>query len=182
MSVTAVPLRPIRKGSVLKLWIGLALLALIALAFAWAGTAGQVWQSTPSGLQYKVVKEGEGPNPTVSDIAAVEYTGRLEDGTVFDSNKGAPQPLIIPVAPGGSIKGFSEGLQLMKKGGTYRLRMPPELAYGAQGSPPTIPANATLEFEVTLLEFIPAAQLQGMMGGPGGPGGPPGQAPPGGPR
>jgi hypothetical protein len=176
MSVTAVPLRPIRKGSVLKLWIGLALLALLAVGLAWFGTAGQSWQTTPSGLQYRIVKEGEGASPTEADVAAVEYSGWLEDGTMFDSNKGAPQPLIIPVAPGSSIKGFSEGLQLMKKGATYRFRMPPELGYGARGAPPTIPANATLEFEVTLLEFIPAAQLQGMMD-PGGPGGPP----PGGP-
>ncbi len=170
MSVTAVPLRPIRKGSVAKLWVGLLLLALIAVGVAWAGTAGQMWEKTATGLQYKIVREGEGASPTVSDVAAVEYTGWLEDGTMFDTNKGAPQPLIIPVAPGSSIKGFSEGLQLMKKGGTYRFRMPPELGYGPRGAPPTIPPNATLEFEVTLLEFIPAAQLQGMMG-PGGPGG-----------
>jgi FKBP-type peptidyl-prolyl cis-trans isomerase FkpA len=173
MSVTAVPIRPLKKGSVLKLWLGLGFLALLAAAAAWAGTAAHQWTTTASGLQFKIVKDGEGAHPTASDIAAVEYTGTLKDGTVFDTNKGQPQPLIIPVGPGGSIKGFSEGLQLMRKGGTYRLRMPPELGYGARGAPPAIPPNATLEFEVTLLEFIPASQLQGMMP-PGGPAGAPG--------
>jgi FKBP-type peptidyl-prolyl cis-trans isomerase FkpA len=166
MSVTAVPLRPIGKGSVLKLWIGLALLALIAAAIAWAGTAGQQWTTTPSGLRYQVVEEGEGPHPTESDIALIDYTGRLADGTVFDTSKGK-QPIPIPVRPGGSIKGFGEGLQLMRKGGSYKLRIPPELGYGARGAGEAIPPNATLEFDVTLLEFLPESALQGMMPPPG---------------
>ncbi|HEY0044600.1 MAG TPA: FKBP-type peptidyl-prolyl cis-trans isomerase [Allosphingosinicella sp.] len=175
MSVTAVPLRPIRKGSVLKLWIAIALLSLIAAGIAWAGTRGQSWERTASGLEYRVIKEGEGRIVTEADVAAVEYTGRLEDGTVFDSNVGK-QPLIMPLAGGGMIPGFLEGVKLMNKGAKYRFRMPPELGYGEKGAGGTIPPGATLDFDVTLLEFIPAAELQGMMG-PGGPGGAPGGVP-----
>jgi FKBP-type peptidyl-prolyl cis-trans isomerase len=163
MSVTAVPLRPIKKGSVLKLWIGLAVLALAAGAMAWAGTSAYQYQTTASGLRYQVLKPGSGPHPTTSDVALIDYTGRLEDGKIFDSTKGK-QPVPMPV--GGSIPGFSEGLQLMSKGGTYRLRIPSQLAYGAEGAGGVIPPNATLDFEVTLHEFMPLAQLQGMM--PGG--------------
>jgi FKBP-type peptidyl-prolyl cis-trans isomerase FkpA len=181
MSITAVPLRPIKKGSVLKLWIALALLALVAAGVAWAGTRGQTWERTASGLEYRVLKQGEGRIVTEADVAAVEYTGRLEDGTVFDTNVGK-QPLITPLAGGGMIPGFLEGVKLMNKGATYRVRIPPQLGYGDKGAGGTIPAGATLDFEITLLEFIPAAELQGMMGpgGPGGPGGAPGG--PGGPE
>ncbi len=160
MSVTAVPLRPIKKGSVLKLWIALLILCLAAGALAWAGTSGQRWETTASGLQYRVIKEGEGANPTATDVALIDYTGRLEDGTVFDTSEGK-QPVPLPVS--GSIPGFAEGLQLMKKGAEYRFRIPPQLGYGPQGTPGgPIPPNATLEFDVTLIDFVPQAALQGM--------------------
>lgn len=164
MSVTAVPIRPIKKGSVVKLWAALALLALAAAALAWSGTAGLRFHKTESGLEYRVVKEGAGPHPTTSDVALIDYTGRLEDGTIFDSTKGK-QPVPMPV--GGSIAGFSEALQLMNRGATYQLRIPPELAYGAQGAGGVIPPDATLNFEVTLHEFMPMSALQGMMGSQG---------------
>ena len=159
MSVTAVPLRPIRKGSVLKLWLALLLLALIAAGIAWMGTAGQIFERTASGLQYRVLKQGEGASPTATDVALVTYTGRLTDGTVFDSNEGQ-QP--TPMAVGEVVKGFSEGLQLMRKGAKYEFRIPPELGYGPQAQGP-IPANATLDFEVTLVDFIPEATVRQMM-------------------
>jgi len=163
MSVTAVPIRPIRKGSVLKLWLGLALLVLIGAGVAWCGTSAFQYKATASGLHYKVIKEGKGAHPTTSDVALIDYTGRLADGTVFDSTKGK-QPVPMPVS--GSIPGFSEGLQLMSKGSTYRLIIPPELGYGAEGAGNgAIPPNATLDFEVTLHEFIPEAQLRSMMQG-----------------
>ncbi|TFI58901.1 FKBP-type peptidyl-prolyl cis-trans isomerase [Sphingomonas parva] len=182
MSVTAVPLRPIRKGSVLKLWLGLILLALLAAGVAWAGTAGQIMERTTSGLQYRVLEEGEGPSPTASDVAFITYTGRLADGTVFDSNEGG-QPLPMPLAEGAAIKGFTEGLLMMKKGAKYQLRIPPELGYGAEAKGP-IPANSTLDFDVTLVDFMPEATLRQMMmqqqmmqmqGGGGAEGGPPPQ-------
>lgn len=150
MSVTAVPIRPVKKGSLAKFWIALVLLALAAAGIAWAGTAGQGYTTTASGLQYRVIEEGEGPNPEPSAIALIDYTGRLEDGTVFDSTEGK-QPAPLPV--NASIAGFSEGLQLMNKGATYRFRIPPELGYGAAGAGGVIPPNATLEFDVTLRDF-----------------------------
>jgi hypothetical protein len=159
MSVTAVPIRPIKKGSLTKFWIGLLVLALAAAGIAWAGTAGQGYITTASGLQYRVIEEGEGPHPAPADIALIDYTGRLEDGTVFDSTEGK-QPAPLPV--NGSIPGFSEGLQLMNKGATYRLRIPPELGYGAEGAGGVIPPNATLEFDVTLRDFrtLSAQEMQ----------------------
>lgn len=150
MSVTAVPIRPIKKGSVTRLWLALALLIVAAGAFAFLGTAGQNWTTTASGLQYRVIKEGTGASPTANDIALINYEGRLQDGTVFDSNKGQ-QPAPLPVS--GSIPGFAEGLQLMNKGATYELRIPPGLGYGAAGAGGVIPPNATLDFEVTLQDF-----------------------------
>ncbi|HEY0150097.1 MAG TPA: FKBP-type peptidyl-prolyl cis-trans isomerase [Allosphingosinicella sp.] len=191
MSVTAVPLRPVKKGSVLKLWIGLALLALAGAAAAWIGTRGQVWTTTQSGLQFRTIVEGEGAHPTEADIAFVTYTGRLAStGEVFDSNEGQ-QPAPFPVAEGATIKGFSEGLKLMKKGGTYRLRIPPALGYEDKDMG-RIPPNSTLDFEVKVLEVMPEAQLRQIMmqqqmqqqmmqgGAEGAPGGPPpgGEGPP----
>lgn len=158
-SVTAVPIRPIKKGSLTKLWVGLGALSLAAGALAWAGTAGQHYETTDSGLQYRVIAEGEGPHPSATDIVLIDYTGRLEDGTVFDTSEGK-QPVPLPVT--GSIPGFAEGLQLMRKGGTYQLKIPSELAYGSQGAGGVIPPNADLEFDVTLIDFVPASALQGM--------------------
>jgi FKBP-type peptidyl-prolyl cis-trans isomerase FkpA len=168
MSVTAVPLRPVKKGSVLKLWIGLGLLSAAAGAIAYAGTRGLAYETTASGLQFRVVKEGEGPTPIASDIALVHYTGMLEDGKVFDSSEGK-QPLPLPVGPGGSIAGFSEGLQKMRKGGEYILKIPPQLGYGERGVPGAIPPNATLTFEVRLLDFVPQSAMMGMPPGAGAP-------------
>ncbi|HZG09518.1 MAG TPA: FKBP-type peptidyl-prolyl cis-trans isomerase [Allosphingosinicella sp.] len=178
MSVTAVPLRPTKKGSVLKLWLGLALLALIAVGAAWIGTSGQVWTTTASGLKIRTIEEGEGAHPTAADVAFVTYTGRLADsGKVFDSNVGQ-QPVPFPVAEGATIPGFSEGLKLMKKGGSYRLRIPPALGYAdKEMGDGQIPANSTLDFDVEILEVMPEAQLRQLMqqqqmmmqGGPGGP-------------
>ncbi len=189
MSVTAVPLRPIKKGSVAKLWIGLALLSAAAGGIAWAGTASQQVTRTASGLEFRVIEEGEGTPPGPNDMVLVEYTGRTTDGKVFDTTEGQ-QARPFPVS--GVIPGWSEGLQLMKKGGRYFLRVPPELGYGATGTPGgEIPPNSTLEFDVHLVDVATEAQIraaqqqqmmQQMMSGGGGsppgaeaiPGGPPG--------
>jgi hypothetical protein len=181
MSVTAVPLHPIRKGSVVKLWLGLAFLALIAVAAAWAGTRGLLYTATESGLKFRVLKEGEGATPAPTDVAFVTYTGRLPDGTVFDSNVGQ-QPAPFPVAEGATIKGFSEALRMMKKGGSYSVVIPPALAYGEKDMG-RIPPNSTLEFEVTMHGFMPEEQLraimmQQQMGMGGGPQGEAGETPP----
>jgi FKBP-type peptidyl-prolyl cis-trans isomerase FkpA len=188
MSVTAVPIHPLKKGSVVKLWLGILLLALLAAGAAWWTTGRMLFTTTASGLQYRVIEEGEGPHPGPTDYTLINYTGRLQDGTVFDSNQGG-QPVPLPV--NGSISGFAEGLQLMNKGATYRFRIPPNLAYGATGAGNgVIPPNATLDFEVTLVDFrtltpeqIQQMQMMQMMqqqGAAGGAGAPPGAEAPGG--
>jgi FKBP-type peptidyl-prolyl cis-trans isomerase FkpA len=106
--------------------------------------------TTESGLQYEVLREGEGPTPTASDRVTINYRGTLVDGTEFDTSYGR-EPSTFAV--GGVIPGFSEALQLMAVGSHYRVAMPSDLAYGPQGSPPTIGPNATLIFEIELLEI-----------------------------
>jgi len=169
MSVTAVPIRPLARGSVLKLWIGLFLLALPAATLAWLGTAAHQYETTASGLRFQVIEAGTGPSPTPADVVAFNYEGRLDDGTVFDTSEGR-QPMVTEVT--GLVPGFTEALQKMNKGGRYRLFIPPALGYGAAGGGP-IPPNSNLTFDVELLEVVPKSALQGMME-PGAPGaGPP---------
>ena len=174
MSVTAVPIRPLKKGSVVRLWIGLALLVAGAVALAWYGTRSLQYEVTGSGLRYRVVEEGKGAHPTLNDVAFIDYTGKLADGTVFDSTKGR-QPVPMPV--GKTIPGFSEALQLMRKGGRYELHIPPQLAYGKEGAGGVIPPDATLTFDVTMHDYMPwevfQQQMMGAMGGMGGAGGAP---------
>ena len=101
---------------------------------------------TDSGLQYKTIKEGNGPSPTASDTVTVNYKGTLIDGKEFDSGEGISFPL------NGVIKGWTEGLQLMKSGGSTRFFIPSDLAYGPSG-PPNIGPNSTLIFDVDLLSI-----------------------------
>jgi FKBP-type peptidyl-prolyl cis-trans isomerase len=109
--------------------------------------------TTASGLQYKVVRPGSGDAPKATDQATVNYRGTLLDGTEFDSSYKRNQPATFQV--GQVIKGWQEALQLMKPGSKYELYIPPELAYGAN-SPPPIPPNSLLKFEVELLSVKPA--------------------------
>jgi len=105
---------------------------------------------TASGLVYKELTPGTGPSPTAADTVKVHYRGTLIDGTEFDSSYKRNEPAQFPL--GGVIKGWTEGVQLMKVGGKSRLICPSDLAYGDQGRPPTIPGGATLIFEIELLE------------------------------
>ena len=105
-------------------------------------------KTTASGLQYKVLKEGNGQQPKASDTVTVNYRGTLLDGTEFDSSYKRGQPATFPV--GGVIKGWTEALQMMKVGSKYQLFIPPNLAYGEQARG-SIPANALLTFEVELM-------------------------------
>lgn len=107
-------------------------------------------KTTASGLQYKITKEGTGAAPTASSTVKVHYTGKLVDGTVFDSSVERGEPIEFPL--GQVIPGWTEGLQLMKPGGKATLYIPAKLAYGEQGIPGTIPPNSTLIFDVELLE------------------------------
>lgn len=105
--------------------------------------------TTPSGLQYEVIKEGNGPKPTTEDQVTTHYTGTLIDGTVFDSSVERGEPATFPVS--GVIPGWTEALQLMSVGSKYKLYVPFELAYGERGAGQMIPPYATLIFEVELL-------------------------------
>jgi hypothetical protein len=195
-TVTAVPLRPVKRSYIIYLWIGIALACIAAFALARQGddfmarnarARGVV--TTASGLQYKILTPGQpgAAKPTDTDVALINYEGKLLNGTTFDKSQ---QPSPMPVA--GVVPGFSEALKLMPKGAKYRVWIKPSLGYGAEAKGP-IPANSTLAFDIELLDFLPEAvvrqlqQQQQMMGQgmPGGamPGGAmPGGAMPGAPR
>lgn len=188
MSVTAVPLQPVKRRHLVWLWLGLALAVLIAGALAWAGTS-EGGSTTASGLRYKVIEAGEGATPTDSDVALVNYVGKRPDGSIFDQNQR------MPMSPREVVPGFSEALKMMPKGAKYRFWIPSALGYGAPrpaGAPPLTGeaaelAKITLQFDVEMIDFIPEAVLrqqmmqQMMQGGgaaPGGGGMPGGMAPP----
>ena len=107
---------------------------------------------TGSGLQYEVIHEGSGPKPMFNDTVRVHYEGSLTNGVVFDSSYASGQPLEFSLA--GVIPGWTEGLQLMNTGSTYRLFIPSDLGYGPQGAGPQIPPYSTLIFEVELIDII----------------------------
>jgi FKBP-type peptidyl-prolyl cis-trans isomerase len=107
--------------------------------------------TTASGLQYEVITPGRGKSPAATDVVTVHYKGTLVDGTVFDSSYDRGEPATFPLD--GVIRGWTEGVQLMKEGGKYRFVIPSELGYGAQGTPGgPIGPNATLIFEVELIK------------------------------
>lgn len=108
----------------------------------------------PSGLQYKILVEGEGPNPTLFDTVSIHYTGSFIDGTVFDSSHQRGEPTLFPVNR--VIQGWSEGLQLMKAGAKWQLFIPHYLAYGEHGFGREIGPNTTLIFEVECLAINPS--------------------------
>jgi FKBP-type peptidyl-prolyl cis-trans isomerase FklB len=110
-------------------------------------------KTTASGLEYKVEKEGTGAQPKATDMVTVNYRGTLIDGTEFDSSYKRGQPASFPV--NGVIKGWTEALQLMKVGSKYQLWIPSSLAYGERSVSPEIGPNATLIFEVELLDAKP---------------------------
>lgn len=111
----------------------------------------------PSAKPSSLVKEdtvvGKGPAAKTGDSVSVQYTGTLLDGTKFDSSRDRDEPFEFKLGAGMVIKGWDEGVVGMKKGGKRRLTIPSELGYGKQGSPPKIPPDATLVFDVELLEI-----------------------------
>lgn len=110
--------------------------------------------TTASGLQIEILEQGEGAQPTAEDSVKVHYRGTLITGQEFDSSYGRGEPVTFPLT--GVIRGWTEGLQLMNQGGKARLVIPSELAYGPGGAGEMIGPNATLVFEVELLEINPA--------------------------
>lgn len=109
-------------------------------------------KSTESGLQYTILKQGNGNIPSATDRVRVHYTGQLIDGTVFDSSVERGQPAEFPVS--GVIRGWVEALQLMPVGSKWRLYIPQELAYGSQGAGASIPPYSALIFDVELLDIL----------------------------
>ena len=112
-------------------------------------------KTTASGLEYKVLKEGNGAQPKATDTVSVNYRGTLINGTEFDSSYKRGQPATFPV--NGVIKGWTEALQLMKVGSKYQLFIPSSLAYGERAVSPDLGANSTLIFEVELLDAKPTS-------------------------
>lgn len=107
--------------------------------------------TTESGVQYEVLRAGDGPRPSAANQVQLHYRGSLIDGTEFDASYGGP-PAVFGV--GAVIPGFAEALQLMPAGSHYRIWIPSDLAYGPQGSGPVIGPNAVLVFEIELLEVL----------------------------
>jgi FKBP-type peptidyl-prolyl cis-trans isomerase FklB len=121
-------------------------------AFLAANKTRQGVVTLPSGLQYQVIKEGNGPKPTLTDTVRVHYHGTLIDGRVFDSSVDRGQP--IELAVGGVIRGWTEALQLMPVGSKWKLFIPSDLAYGDQQAGPMIAPGSTLIFDVELLDIV----------------------------
>jgi len=105
----------------------------------------------PSGLQYRILKQGDGPKPTAADKVVCNYRGTMINGTEFDSSYKRGQPITFPVS--GVIKGWTEALQLMPTGSKWQLFIPSDLAYGPRGAGGIIPPSATLIFEVELISI-----------------------------
>jgi FKBP-type peptidyl-prolyl cis-trans isomerase FkpA len=160
--ITRVPLQPIGKGSLTKLWLGVAVVALLGASVAYA--------TMPASVDVDTITAGNGPSPTREDVALINYKGTLPDGKVFDEGKSAVLPLseVVP--------GFTKALEQMQRGGKYKVHIPSELGYGEKGAGP-IPPNTDLNFEIELLDFKSRAdieqqqrimqQLQQMQGGAG---------------
>lgn len=152
-----------RQRIILGFFILVALGAIGYFAFtAFSGGSGAAATATPSvaqtgmvtlpdGLKYQDVVVGTGKVAASGDSIVVDYSGYLADGTEFDSSINRGQPFNFTLGQGQVIKGWDEGVVGMKVGGERKLIIPPALAYGAQGFPPTIPPNATLTFDVKLL-------------------------------
>lgn len=154
--ITRVPLQPIAKGSLTRLWIGIVIVLLAAAGVAWAAVPKV--RTLADGVTIETLTEGTGPNPGATDFALVNYRGMLDDGTVFDENQQTPMP-VDQVVPG-----FSTALQAMQAGGRYRVNIPAAQGYGEQGSGPggPIPPNADLTFEVELIEFRTREEIMQM--------------------
>lgn len=186
--VTRVPLQPIAKGSLIKLWLGVLLAVLLAAGIAYA--------AMPKGVTVEEITAGEGPNPGMNDVVFIHYTGTLADGTVFDQSQDFPLPVEgilpkgTPMPLEGVVPGFAEALMQTQKGGKYKIFIPAEKGYGddlPEDAP--IPPGADLNFDVEVVDFmsreeaeqkvamlrqIMMQQMQEQGGMPGGPAGAPG--------
>lgn len=144
--------RKVRTGAMIAvIALALAAVAYVIYQRTYRGKTSGSEVTTASGLKYIDLVEGTGPSPTRGQMISVNYTGTLESGTKFDSSYDRGTPYEFRIGTGSVIRGWDEGLMTMKVGGKRKLIIPPQLAYGALGNPPSIPPNATLVFEVELL-------------------------------
>jgi FKBP-type peptidyl-prolyl cis-trans isomerase FkpA len=130
----------------------LMMLGLLSPTFLQGATMSATSTTTPSGLKYEEIKQGDGDVATAGKTVSVHYTGWLTNGKKFDSSKDRGQPFEFPLGGGRVIKGWDEGVQGMKVGGVRKLTIPPELGYGSRGAGGAIPPDSTLVFEVELLK------------------------------
>lgn len=169
--VTRVPLQPVSRNSLIMLFLGIVIGALLASAVAW-------WIARPAQVDVEETTAGSGGNPKETDVVFVKYVGKLAaDGKEFDRSQDTPWPIPgimpegTPMRLDGVVPGFREAILQMQKGGKYTVTIPAEKAYGASPPPGApIPPNADLVFEMELVDFMPLAdaeakfnQLQTMM-------------------
>jgi FKBP-type peptidyl-prolyl cis-trans isomerase FkpA len=165
--VTAVPIRPLRRGTLIKLWLGIIILCLAGAGLAWVGTRGQQEIVLPSGARYRVLAEGHGPVMTPADVVALRYklhVNTLEAPVIQDSDESG-QPFVTSVQE--VFPGFADALVHMRAGGRYLLWLPPG-THVAGNAPPGAPFTArdTLVFELGMLQIgagqASALQMQRM--------------------
>ena len=181
--ITRVPLKPVAKGSLTKLWLGVAACVAVGAGLAVAASPIEwgdvqvietVAASEPGGeagkLTIETLEAGSGPLAQVGQVVFVNYKGFLEDGTQFDQSEPIPWPAPgvfpaegtpFPIEEGATVEGFFKGLQRVQKGGTYKLSIPSALGYGDQprpGSP--IPPGANLVFELKVVDILDQAQFE----------------------
>jgi FKBP-type peptidyl-prolyl cis-trans isomerase FkpA len=160
--VTRVPLKPVNKWSLIMLFVGILLGVALSAAYAYV---------TVPRVDVDEVRAGTGGNPKPTDVVFVRYTGKLEDGTVFDKSQDLPLPIPgilpegTPLPLEGMVPGFREAAVQMQKGGKYTVFIPASKAYGETGrmNPQTgegVPPNADLTFEIELIDFMPMADAE----------------------
>jgi len=149
-AVTAVPLRPLAKGSVPKLWLAVGLLVLVAAGLGWWGTRGLQRAAMPSGVQYQVIREGSGELISSADIVLVHFVGRHQNGEVFADTRREQQPL--QATTDNFLPGIGEGLKLMRKGSVYRFWVPPAIWRSQASANIPFDPNETLTFDVQVAD------------------------------
>lgn len=136
------------KTKLLLVTLFVSLVAFIAGSVVFAGST----LTTPTGLKVEILKEGNGPKPKPGQTVSVHYTGTLANGRKFDSSRDRGTPLQFKIGQGKVIAGWDQGLLMLKVGSRAKLTIPPQLGYGTKGAGGVIPPNATLIFDVELLD------------------------------